>query len=210
MCDDRKYPGIAKIGSITPLKKANQKDFLVFLMHEYIGSAVASPSGKFWMAIPMANIKEVKTPEFAAIAVPIANPTESPSGILCIVMAEKSLKARDSSVLLFRAIILEEKKSRITIKNAPIKKPNTTGRNERLPQSFLENSNEGTRRDQNDAESIIPEANPMVSRFKSLDSFLKKKIKSAPSVVARHGSVRDSVIMTAWFILCKHPFSITI
>lgn len=31
---DKKYPGIAKIGSTTPLIKASQKDLCLFVMHE--------------------------------------------------------------------------------------------------------------------------------------------------------------------------------
>lgn len=90
----KKYPNVAKIGSTIPLRKASQKAFFVFLIQEKIGRAVARPSGKFCKAIPIENINAPTTAEPVAMALPIAKPTESPSGTLCIVMAAKILYAR--------------------------------------------------------------------------------------------------------------------
>ena len=149
------------------------------------------------MAIPMANITAPRTAELVAIAVPIAKPTESPSGMLWTVIAANSLKAQASFSVLLREISLKDVKSKKTINTAPIKNPMETGMNARLPQQTPEHSKEGTSSDQNDAESIIPEANPIASKFKSFDSFLKKKIVNAPKVVARQGRVNAKVMATA-------------
>lgn len=161
------------------------------------------------MAIPTANINASTTAEFVAVAVPIANPTESPSGILWIVIAEKSLKALELfEVLLEFVIIFAEIKSKSTIKNAPRRNPIAIGIKAQSLQYFFEYSREGASRDQKEADNITPDANPIVKRFKSFDSFLKKKISAAPRVVVRHGRVNDKMIATVLFISCKHPFFI--
>ena len=82
------------------------------------------------------------------------------------------------------------------IRSAPNKKPNITGTVASAPQKLFECSKDGISKDQNDAENMMPEAKPIVNKFNHLDSFLKKKMESAPIVVARHGKVNDKAIAT--------------
>ncbi len=88
------------------------------------------------------------------------------------------------------------KRSTTIIKSAPNKKPNVTGIIASESQKTLEYSKDGTSKDQNDAENIMPEAKLIVNRFSFLDSFLKKKINRAPTVVDKHGKVNDKAIAT--------------
>ena len=82
------------------------------------------------------------------------------------------------------------------IKRTPNKKPKVIGMGASEPQDDFEYSRDGTSKDQNEAENIIPEAKLKDRVFSNLDSFLKKKINSAPTVVARHGKAKDNVTAT--------------
>ena len=70
------------MGSTKPLKNDKKKDFCLFERNLLSGRTVAKPSGKFCMAIPTANITAAMMFACDEIAVPIENPTASPSGML--------------------------------------------------------------------------------------------------------------------------------
>ena len=53
----RMYPIIAAIGSTAPLPMPKRKDLCLLPVATFIGRAMAAPSGKFCMDIPMANPK---------------------------------------------------------------------------------------------------------------------------------------------------------
>lgn len=82
MLEAKKKPAVAKSGSTSPLKTARRKDFFLLFKQLLSGKAVASPSGKFWIAIPTANISAESCEELVANAVPTAKPTDKPSGML--------------------------------------------------------------------------------------------------------------------------------
>ena len=97
-CKNRKYvtqkkPNTAKIGSTTPLPAPYKKAFRL-LWNTYLkGNATAAPSGQFCTPIPIASKSAdvYAACVFKAYATPNANPTASPSGILCNVTERKSL-----------------------------------------------------------------------------------------------------------------------
>ena len=76
----------------------------------------------------------------------------------------------------------------------------TIGRKERLPQDCSAFSNAGMRRDQIEAESMMPAARPIVIILTIFEVLLKKKINKAPSVVIRNGSVNPNTIVAVSFI----------
>ena len=82
MCEVKKNPKTAKMGSAIPLNVPSKKDFVLLFVQLYIGSAVASPSGMFCKAIPTATAIEEKERVLVEMALPTANPTIRPSGML--------------------------------------------------------------------------------------------------------------------------------
>lgn len=138
----------------------------------------------------------------SAAAVPTAKPTDIPSGILWIVMAVKSLKGFWWFDLMNLLLI----KSKTIMKTPPSKKPKQTGMIESLPQLAFAFSIDGIRSDQIEAESIMPDAMPIVILFSVFEGFEKKNIRDAPSVVSRHGRVKDNIIAVVRSIFfCVSP-----
>lgn len=64
-----------------------------------------------------------------------------------------------------------------------------------FPQVSFEFSIDGRRSDQIDAESIIPDATPIVILFSLREGFEKKNTSDAPSVVSKNGRVKDKMIV---------------
>lgn len=147
------------------------------------------------MAIPRANIKAGSGTDCVATAVPIVKPTDSPSGILCIVIAEKSLNARFLPVFspILKHFLLMQ--SKISIKAPPKTNPIPTGKKLKFFHDVSAFSSAGLSNDQNEADSIMPEASPIVSIFMILDSFLKKNTNADPNVVIKQGSVKPKMIV---------------
>lgn len=129
----------------------------------------------------------------------MANPTDKPSGMLWIVIAVKSLKGFWWSALMNFLLI----KSKTIIKMPPSKNPMPTGMMLKSPQLDSAFSIDGIRRDQIDAESMIPEAAPIVILFNVFDGLEKKKTSDAPSVVRRNGRVKDNIKAVVKFIFFR-------
>ncbi len=83
----------------------------------------------------------------------------------------------------------------------PNKKPRETGKNAVFSQFCVEYSSDGTSSDQMDAESMMPEARPIVMTFNFFDVGLKKNTHRAPKVVAKQGKIRPNAINMAEFIV---------
>ena len=69
-------------GSTAPLNVESTNDVFCFFVEEYIGSAVASPSGKFCKEMPKAIKKAGIGDVCKATTAPNAKPIDSPSGML--------------------------------------------------------------------------------------------------------------------------------
>ena len=78
----RKKPRTANIGSTIPLNVPKTNALFLLFKVLCIGRATASPSGKFWSAIPIAINRAGTKFCVVAKAEPKAKPTAKPSGIL--------------------------------------------------------------------------------------------------------------------------------
>lgn len=72
-----------------------------------------------------------------------------------------------------------------------------------LPQLGSAFSMDGKSSDHIDAESIIPDAIPIVILFKVSEGFEKKKTRSAPSEVNTNGRVNDKIRVVVKFIFFR-------
>ena len=79
--------------------------------------------------------------------------------------------------------------------------PNDTGKKDKWGNCCAEYSMEGKRRDQIEADNMIPPDKPNVILFTVLDGLLKKKTKREPTVVERHGNIKHSREIVVWFIV---------
>ncbi len=152
---------------------------------------IIAPSGKFCTAMPIARAKHPASVihSFPASSPANVTPTTIPSGILWSVTAMISIRFDFNSPFLPSFLFVNRIVSASNaIKNTtPRKKPTVAGTQAIFPCSRAM-SMAGSNKDQTDAATITPAANPS-SAFCSrrFISFLRKKTMAAPSVVPTNG-----------------------
>ena len=182
-------------GSTTPERKPYLKALPLERPVPTRGMEIIAPSGKFWMAIPIAR---AKAPAAVMTLSPLniaarTTPTAIPSGRLWRATAKTSIK--DFPRVVWRPSGLSElrwrwgiKLSRMSRKNIPPRKPAAAGSQAIFPAASAI-SIPGIISDHTEAATMTPEAKPR-SAFWSLGfiSPFIKKTEAAPREVPRKGS----------------------
>ena len=169
---------------------------------------MTAPSGKFWMAMPMASaIAPAAEIAVSPESIPAnTTPTAMPSGILCSVTANTSMAERPSVVCgpsglsesMCRCGMISSSKSR---KPMPSRKPAAAGSHS-IPPCAAVSSIAGMSSDQTDAAIITPEAKPSRAFCRAgFISPLRKNAIAAPSVVPAKGISRPSAVVWVNVIL---------
>ena len=174
------------------------------------GMETIAPSGKFWMAIPIARTRAAAwlTPASPASQPAYTTPTAIPSGILWRVTARISLVVRFRPMLgpstCWSICICGVISSSSSRKPIPIRKPTEAGRNESLPIDSLLSS-AGSSRLQNEAATMTPAAKPVriFCRFPEI-CFFRKNTIAAPRLVPRKGiRIPVSIVLVIFVVLSR-------
>ena len=198
----------APTGSTAPESAPNAKAFLREAPSAFSGSETTAPSGKFWIAIPMARAKAAESvmATFPESQPAKTMPTAMPSGKLWSVTASVSIVVRfnfargPSGVLLPKCkcgVIL----SKMNKNKIPAQNPIAAGANASLPMCSLALI-AGRRRLQTDAATITPAAKASNPRLRFCFICPRtKNTQAAPRTVPKNGMVRPwTICKTGWFM----------
>ena len=194
-----KMVNMLAIGSTMPDNVPITNALLFFIPSECSGMDNMAPSGKFCIAIPIANAHaaDVAMLLFASIEEPKITPTAIPSGILCSVTASESIVVRFHCFLVLNpsGVVAPACKCGITVSsssrnNMPNTNPAAAGIHVMLLFSALI-SRLGMSNDHIDAATMTPDANPKSSfRNQSLIAPRSRNTMAAPKVVPMNGNNR--------------------
>ena len=185
----------AAIGSTAPESAPIRNALPRLLPSPRSGTEIIAPSGMFCIAIPMDKASEPATVRFVSPLITPARttPTAIPSGMLCSATASIILVERDNDDLGPSAAspsvcwcgMNVSSSSRNAI---PAMKPASTGQLFARPSPDC--SRAGCRSDQNDAATIMPEANPSMALLAICDILSRSNSTvDAPSTVPSIGTV---------------------
>ena len=191
----------APTGSTAPESAPRANAFLRDAPSARSGSDTTAPSGKFWMAMPMAS---ANAPESVMATFPESQPaktipTAMPSGKLCNVTASVSMVVRLSFALGPSGVALPRCKcgvilSRINRKRMPAQNPTVAGMNASFPMDSLALM-AGKSRLQTEAATMTPAANDKRPRLRFCPiCFFMKKTQAAPRTVPKNGMARPWAI----------------
>ena len=144
------------------------------------------PSGRFCKPMPSISVTAPAKPISGEAAdAPKATPTASPSGILCRVMASTSSALRGRreglpSAKPSRGCRCGNRISRRRSATAPPRKPKATGTKRHAPHPAPASSSAGSSRDQNEAASITPAANPSMISSERRENSRGENTAAAP------------------------------
>ena len=148
----------------------------------------------FWIAIPIAMLIDATVSVFVVTELPTANPTISPSGMLCRVIAENNEMS-----LLFLELIFCDAKFVAIIMAVPMQRPRTIGMRKCFVVSF-ERLIAGMRSEKIPADNMMPDERYRAYELTLGEKDLKKNINEQPNKVAKNGAVNAIVISMVWFM----------